>query len=148
MVWNQQTTVNNPAHSVINPFGLREGSVSTFMGQNPAPSAKKTLDNRVRGPCHNATRQKRNHVDVRYCQVAKQTQEKHISGQIGETPESRSLITVLGNSVQDFLDSNFGSHKLSSVRVKDRLILIGRGRRRVWFHHAWSSMGDRSRRHC
>lgn len=116
-VRNEPERVQNPTNGVVNQTGVREGLVTTLVGQNPQTSTKKTLDNGVCGPsCESQVGvwQRRN---VSVCNISNSEHGGHVLENVPERLSKTALIAVCWNGRQDVLDGVIRGLKLVTVGV-------------------------------
>lgn len=154
MVRNQKSRVKDPADNIVDSLGVREGSVTTLVGQNPASSAKEALNKSVGNPGNDTEREPRNEVEVGVSSVGKETNEEEITGNIAKGADVGALVALGRDGIQDLLDCELGDDKGVTVGVDGGLylaivlldLIVSAKALKIGL---WASLGDSyRRRHC
>lgn len=120
---DHKSRVENPTNNVIDRLVAGESTMATFVSKNPAASTNQTLKNTVNNPQSDSSRKGRNQVDIGNSTVTEKKDQKKISSNIGKRETKGSIVTALGNGVQNSLDSDIRNLKLVSVGI-DRVLNI------------------------
>lgn len=117
VVRDEKSRVEDPADNVVDGLGVRKGTVATFVGQNPAASAKETVKEAVDGPSNDTSREPRDEVDILVGEVGEKTNEKDVAEDVGKGFDVRALVAFGWDCVKDFLHGEVGDSESVAIGI-------------------------------
>lgn len=119
-VGDEQKGVADPANSVVQDLGGREGLVTALVGQDPNAGTDETLDDGVHGPQDHASRHGGDGLrgDIVVEEVEDGGQDSQVAEDIVQAGDGGAVEAVGGDGIADLLDGEIGDLELVAVRVK------------------------------
>lgn len=118
-VRDEQGRMTDPANSIVQPLGRREGLVTTLVSQHPDTRPEHTLDNGVQPP-EDYPKGRGGHIFGSH-EVVEDIENGRQGGQIpshiGQTPSGGTLKAVGRNGIPDLLDGVVGELELVAIGV-------------------------------
>lgn len=119
-VRDQQKGMADPADSVVQDLGGREGLVTTLVGQDPDTGTDETLDDGVQGPQSHTSRHEGNSLrgDIVVEEVEDGGQDSHVTEDIVQASHGGAVEAVSGNGIANLLDGEVGDLELVTIGVQ------------------------------
>ena len=119
-VRDQKQGVADPANSVVQHLGRREGLVTALMGQHPHTGSNETLNDSVDRPESHTSRHGGDGLrgDIVVEEIKDGSQDGHVTEDIVQTGDGGAVVAVGRNGITDLLDGEVGDLEFIAVCVQ------------------------------